>query len=194
MEVSKQDFELPVFSPFVPIFVNSKGTEYNPNTQSIHLSLADSQDMERVKNAGLESGQDALFTEFGHFLMYEFFDSAGDSINAALHPKFAIAFKKLTGSWPKPDCHFGYAQQDSSCALNEAKGHFLGSILAERVNYDTPHNYLKNLASNLAYGTLNVDIEKSSHIAGRDGGDPKYIFHKQLAEEIALTSLLWDSV
>ena len=151
-----------------------------------------------------EIAQDVLFHEFGHFLSRQYGKFDTDS---SLSKDFISGWLLRNKNLPLPimNCHNGYAQVDSSCALSETKGNFFALLLGDKVNDDFAHRDYKNNAHILKFAIgsntfINVDWENSKFkIAGIPNnfispitGKWPFFIHHYAAEEFALTSLLWD--
>jgi hypothetical protein len=160
-------------------------TIYFDGLQSLYI-ISDNQNK-------VEVSLDTLFHEFGHFLNFEIFRGLSPR-DKSLNPAYLAAAK---GNDAKEDCHNGYAQLDSSCAMDEGKAIFFAALLEYSALDDSNHNFYK--ASSVFY---NLDLGKGfyledTHSTHNIAGDkqfkkPPYFQHNGQSEELAIASLLWD--
>ena len=95
-------------------------------------------------------------------------------------------------------CHYGYAQVDSSCAINEGLASFLSAAIIDNELTDAGHVFYNNNANVFQDATGEVDLLQFNHMVGAPilaAKSPPFFTYNPLTsgpdEEFSVASLLW---
>ncbi|MCZ6582477.1 MAG: DUF11 domain-containing protein, partial [Thaumarchaeota archaeon] len=189
---------------------------FDSSAEQIHLNLAYSL-VARNSEGDVKAGQsflppeyqiDTLFHEWGHYVVSESkIGGVGKDLiqlvsQQQLHPDLLLT---NTGTARVLNCHFGYGQLTSACALNEGLATFLSSVINQQklpppgpiteLGTGSHKKLITNAPVFVMKGGTGYNLEVGNHIVGNKASAPpfqgQYVWNN-LNEEFAVSSVLWD--